>query len=103
MTLTELQHKLDALYPTRYSHFKGTQNPPFICYIEDGSNNFHADNKVYMENTNVNIELYTKTKDLIAEQKIKDMLNENEIPFEKAPTIFIESEGVFQCVFSITI
>lgn len=103
MTLPELAQKLNALYPTRYSHFNSSQETPFICYLDDGSDNFFADNKVYVEGTLVNIELYTKTKDLAAEKKIKDMLNENEIPYDKAPTIFIESEGVYLCTFSITL
>lgn len=103
MTLNELVHKLNSLYPTRYSHFTSKQEPPFICYLDDGSNNFYADNKVFVEGTLVNIELYTETKDFMAEKKIKEMLNENEIPYEQTPTVFIESEGVFQCVFSVTL
>lgn len=103
MTLAELAQRLNNLYPTRYSHFSSAQAPPFICYLDDGSDNFYADNKVYVEGTLVNIELYTNTKDLAAEKKIKNMLDENEIPYDKAPTIFIESEGVFQCTFSVTL
>ncbi|MDM5333434.1 hypothetical protein QUF56_09365 [Ureibacillus composti] len=103
MILQELAEKLNALYPTRYSHFTSAQEPPFICYLDDGSDNFYADNKVLVERTFVNIELYTKTKDLTAEKKIKGMLNDYKIPFQKSPTIFIESEGVFQCTFSITL
>ncbi|WP_336636845.1 hypothetical protein [Lysinibacillus fusiformis] len=103
MTLPELAKRLNSLYPTRYSHFKSAQEPPFICYLDDGSNNFYADNKVFVEGTLVNIELYSKTKDFTAEMKIKDMLTENEIPYEQSPTVFIESEGVFQCTFSVTL
>ncbi|MFL1998352.1 hypothetical protein VYF65_004152 [Lysinibacillus irui] len=103
MTLTELAQKLNSLYPTRYSHFTSAQEPPFICYLDDGSNNFYADNKVFVEGTLINIELYTKTKDFKAETKLKDLLNDNEIPYEQSPTVFIESEGVFQCVFSVTL
>lgn len=104
MTLPELAQKLKALgYPVAYSHFTSFTTPPFICYIDDGSNNFHADNKVFAERILINIELYTKTKDLTAEKKIKDMLNENEIPYKQSPTVFIESEGVFQCTFSVTL
>ncbi|MEK5429710.1 hypothetical protein MKY88_02495 [Lysinibacillus sp. FSL R7-0073] len=103
MTLSELAHELNSLYPTRYSHFSSAQEPPFICYLDDGSNNFYADNKVFMEGALVNIELYTKTKDFTAEKKIKEMLNDNEIPYEQSPTVFIESEGVFQCIFSVTL
>ena len=103
MTLTELAQGLNKIYPTRYSHFTSKQEPPFICYIDDGSNPLFADNKVLVEGTYIDIELYTKTKDLAAERKIKQFLNENELPYTKSPTVFIESEGIFQCVFSIEI
>lgn len=102
-TLDQLAQGLNAIYPTRYSHFSTLQEPPFICYLDDGSDNFCADNKVLIEGTLLNIELYTKIKDFTAEKKIKDFLNENELPFEKSPTVFIKTEGVFQCIFSITL
>lgn len=102
MTLTELAQKLNSLgYPVAYSHFKTTQTPPFIVYLDQNSDNFSADNTIYHEVENVDIELYTIKKDLAAEKKIKDLLKENELPFETSPMIWIQSEGVFQKVFSI--
>lgn len=99
--LPELADALNALYPTQYSHFSKKQAPPFICYLEADTENHYADNAPIAEIAYVNVELYTKIKDLGAEQKIKDLLGKNEIPYTKSPTIFIESEGIFQCVFSI--
>ncbi len=101
MNLAQLAQGLNELYPTRYSHFEKKQKPPFICYIDDGEENFHADNEVLVEGTLVNIELYTINKDLVAEKKIKDFLKANKIPYLKTSTVYIESEDVFQCIFSI--
>lgn len=100
-TLPQLAQALNATYPTRYSHFTTAQAPPFICYIDDGEENFHADNTILVEGTIINVELYTKNKDLAAERKVKDLFKLNEIPYEKGPTIFIESEGLFLTTFSI--
>ena len=101
MTLSELAQGLNKLYPTRFSHFTSKQDPPFICYIDTDYDNTSADNKVIVEGAYIDIELYTKTKDLTAERKIKSFLNENELPYTQSPTIHLESEGLFQCVFSI--
>ena len=101
MTLTELAQKLLALgYPVAYSHFKSAQAPPFICYLVVGSDTFTADDTVVSESTYIDIELYSATKNLTAEGKIKTMLKENELPWDYDET-FIKDEGVFKCTFSI--
>lgn len=103
MTLTELAQKLKALgYPVAYSHFKSTQAPPFICYLVVDGDTFTADDTVTSESTYVDIELYSSTKNLVAEGKIKTMLKENELPWSY-DEIFINDEGVFKCTFSIQI
>lgn len=101
MTMSELAQALNIIYPTRFSHFTSSQEPPFICYIDTDYENMSADNKVIVEGSYIDIELYTDKKDLTAEQNIKSFLNHNELPYTQSPTIWIESEGLFQCVFSI--
>ena len=63
---------------------------------------FSADNKPIHETTFVDIELYSTTKNLVAESKIKAMLTENELSWDYVET-YIESEGVFKCTYSITL
>lgn len=106
MSLEELYEALVKLnYPVAYSHFVPTEDepapsPPFICYLVIDSDTFSADNKVLKEFIYVDIELYVKNKDLVAEQAIKKMLNENELPWSY-DEVFIKAEGVFKCTFSI--
>ena len=100
-TLAELAQGLSAIYPTQFSHFEKKQAPPYICYIDTGEENFYADDNVFIEGTIVDIELYTARKDLKAEKRIKDFLKANELPYTFYPSIRIESEGLFQCVFNI--
>jgi len=101
MTLAELKKILDATgYPVAYSHFSSKQQPPFICYLEDNSSNFSADNKVYHKGKDIFIELYTSKKDLVAEKKLEDLLDENEIPYDSDET-YIESEKIFQKIYEV--
>lgn len=99
--LEQLASILNAIYPTRYSHFDEKQQTPFICYISDGDDNFHADNTIYAERPSVDIELYTSYKDLDAEKAISRMLLANDLIYDKSPTIFIQAEETYQTVFTI--
>lgn len=104
MTLGELTKVLEATgYPVAYSHFtatpgKSVPKPPYICYLVDGSANLMADNKVYHKINDLNIELYTIKKDLVAEAKLEQVLDDYEIPYESFGT-FIESEKLFQKIY----
>ena len=99
LTLPQLAQKLNAIYPTAYSHFKSAQPLPFICYLVVSGDTFAADNTVLTESVYVDIELYSATKNLAAEKKIKDMLKENELPWSY-DEVFIDGEGAFKCTFS---
>lgn len=101
MTLGELTKILEATgYPVAYSHFTATPTkpvpaPPYICFLVDGSANLMADNKVYHKINDLNIELYTIRKDLVAEANIEKVLDDHEIPYDSYET-FIESEKMYQ-------
>lgn len=102
-TLAELAEGLETLgYPVAYSHFNDSQKPPFICYLVKKSNPFSADDTVLVEEIDVDIELYVKEKDVKVEKRLKEMLKANGLIWEYLEG-FIPSEGVFQCVFSITL
>jgi len=104
MTLAELKKILDATgYPVAYSHFIATPGnpvpaPPYICFLVDGSANLMADNKVYHKINDLNIELYTIKKDLVAEAKLEQVLDDHDIPYESYGT-FIESEKMYQKIY----
>ncbi|MED1299817.1 hypothetical protein P4U65_04510 [Bacillus pacificus] len=104
MNLIELKKILDATgYPVSYSHFTATPTkpvpaPPYICFLVDGSANLMADNKVYHKINDLNIELYTTKKDLVAEAKLEKVLDDHEIPYDSYGT-FIESEKMYQKIY----
>lgn len=86
--------------PFAYDHFAEGESPdpPFICYLLSGSDNFAADGRVYFKINDVNIELYTDTKDLSAEQKLEDVLDKYDIFYEKSET-WIDSEKLYEVLY----
>lgn len=95
-----LQILNETKIPFAYHHFAEGESPepPFICYLLPGSNNFSADGKVYYKINEVHIELYTDCKDLAAEQKLEDVLDEHGIFYNKSET-WIESEKLYEVLY----
>lgn len=95
-----LQILNETQIPYAYHHFaKGeSPEPPFICYLLPGSNNFSADGKVYYKINEVHIELYTDLKDLAVEQQLEDVLDEHGIFYNKSET-WIESEKLYEVLY----
>ena len=87
--------------PFAYHHFAEGEavEPPFICYLLTGSNNFAADGKVYHKINEVHIELYTDLKDLAVEQQVEDVLDEHEIFYNKSE-VWIKSEKLYEVLYS---
>lgn len=103
MTLQELKIILEQTgFPVAYSHFNEPQTPPFIAYIVDDSSNVFADDNVLHEIENVQIELYTTKKDLTIEKKVKDVLKQNNLPYETSET-FIQSENLYQKIYEVSL
>jgi hypothetical protein len=106
MTLSELNLILQTTgFPVAYSHFVESDNeplpaPPFITYLVLYSSNFSADNVIYKQFQNLQIELYTDRKDLEAEAIVEAVLNDNEIPFATTES-YIESEQLFQKIYEV--
>jgi hypothetical protein len=86
--------------PFAYDHFSEGESPdpPFICYLLPGSDNFSADGRVYFKITDVRIELYTDTKDLTAESKLETVLDTHGIFYNKDET-WIDSEKLYEVLY----
>ena len=96
-----LQILSETQIPFAYHHFAEGESPepPFICYLLPGSNNFSADGKVYYKINEVHIELYTDFKDLAVEQQWEDVLDEHGIFYNKSET-WIESEKLYEVLYT---
>jgi hypothetical protein len=101
MTLSELVTILKATgYPVAYSHFPTRPSIPFITYLEYDSDNFHADNRTYKQIRNINVELYTDKKDLVAESKLETLFDANDLAYQSYE-VYLETEKLFQKVYQI--
>lgn len=87
--------------PFAYDHFAEGEapDPPFICYLLPGSNNFSADGVAYFKVNEVRMELYTDTKDLSVEQNVEAVLDQHGFFYEKSET-WIESEKLYEVLYS---
>lgn len=105
MTLPELKDKLKSLnLPIAYRCFAVGQVPelPYIVYYADEDIAFYADDIVYHEGYAVTIEVYTEKKDMELEKKVKQLLNDNELPYESYES-FLNSENMYLKAYEIEI
>lgn len=104
MTLNELKNILDTLgINVAYSHFVKETSTPYLVYYVDGTDNMLADNKVFYKNVGVTIELYTDKKDVALEERLEELLNQNELPYEIVSETYIDSEEVYEIVYQISL
>ena len=102
MTIENLVEMLQELkIPFAYDHFAEGESPdpPFICYLIPGSDNFAADGRVYFRLNEVRIEMYTDFKDPSLESRVEDVLDRHEIFYNKSET-WIQSEKLYEVMYS---
>ena len=100
--MEELLQMLEEMgLPFAYHHFAEGESPepPFVCYLLPGSNNFSADGKVYYNINEVHIELYTDWKDLAVEQGVEAVLDEHGVFYNKSE-VWIESEKLYEVLYT---
>ena len=86
--------------PVAYDHFAEGESPdpPFLCYLLPGSDNFAADGRVYYKMSEVRIELYTDFKDVSLEEKVTAVLDNHGIFYEQSE-VWIEEEKLYEVAF----
>ncbi len=87
--------------PFAYDHFAEGEavDPPFLCYLLPGSDNFSADGMAYFKANQVHIELYTDLKDLSVEQKVEAVLDEHGIFYDRSE-VWIEEEKLYEVLYT---
>ena len=102
MTQTELMEMVAEIeLPFAYDHFAEGESPepPFVCFLLPGSDNFSADGRVYHKISIVHIELYTDLKDLELESSLEAVLDERGIFYDKTE-VWIDSEKLYEVLYS---
>ena len=87
--------------PFAYDHFAEGESPepPFLCYLLPGSDNFSADGRVYYRISEVNLELYTDKKDLPCESAVETVLDSHGIFYNKTE-VWIGSERLYEVLYT---
>lgn len=99
MTLKEVAQMVASVgYPSRYSHFNETPQPPYIVYYYPSETDPHADNSNYINKRQCFVELYTKTKDDTAESAVEAVLKASGLSWYKQ-TDFLNDERLFQTTY----
>jgi len=105
MTIEQLAAMLQRSgIPFAYDHFAEGESPepPFICYLLPGSDNFAADGKVYFKINEVRIELYTDKKDVSVEKRVEDVLDDKGIYYNKSE-VWISEERLYEVLYSFEV
>ncbi|MGN0293276.1 MAG: hypothetical protein ACI4D3_04645 [Lachnospiraceae bacterium] len=105
MRIEELAAMLQEMdLPFAYDHFAEGESPepPFICYLLPGSDNFAADGRVYFRINEVRIELYSDSKDVGLESKVEAVLDSHGIFYNKSE-VWIQSEKLYEILYSFEV
>lgn len=105
MRIEELAAMLQEMdIPFAYDHFAEGESPepPFICYLLPGSDNFAADGRVYFRINEVRIELYSDSKDVGLESKMEAVLDSHGIFYNKSE-VWIQSEKLYEILYSFEV
>ena len=98
----EMLGKLDL--PFAYDHFAEGESPdpPFICFLYPKNIPTGADNTVYYQLHELDIELYTDKKEPPLERKVEKLLTDHEIFFRKSE-VWIEEEKMYEVLYEVAI
>ena len=102
MTHAEMMEMLaETGIPFAYDHFAEGEavDPPFLCFLYPGSDNFAADGKVYAKISEVHLELYTDRKDPETEAVLEAVLDAHGIFYDKTE-VWIESEKLYEVLYA---
>lgn len=96
MTLKELKHRCkEAGFKYAYGAFKNSTEPPHLVAICMETDNFMADNKVYVKDIPVQLDYTYIEKDIAMQNKIEDEIL-NDIPWNKTEETYLSDEKVWQ-------
>lgn len=96
MTLQELKTRCTkAGFKYAYGQFKKSTEPPHLVAIATGTDNFMADNKVYMKDIPIQLDYTYLVKDLTMQNKIEDEIL-GDVAWNKSDETYLSDEDVWQ-------
>ena len=105
MTYDEIASMIDSteLNNAYYQYPEGeAPELPYILFYYPNRDDFQADDKNYAKIPQLNIELYTKEKDFEKEKLIEDLLDANDITYDKEEQ-YIEAEEMYEVLYTMEV
>lgn len=105
MTHNEIAEMLEeTVLPVAYDHFVEGEapDPPFICFLYPGSENFSADGQVWFKIQRLHVELYSDEKDPDLEDRLEAVLDRHGLFYNKTET-WIESEKLYEVLYTMEV
>ena len=105
MTFKEINTMIESIgLPSTYYSFPESQAPalPYLVFYYPSNDDFSADNVNYVPIVNLNIELYTESKDFDTEKAVEDVLQSNRLYFAKSET-YLTSEEMYEVLYQMQI
>lgn len=96
MTLEELKQRCEEQgFKYAYGVFKKPTDPPHLIAIFRDTDNFMADNIVYVKDNPIQLEYTYIDKDITEQNKIEDIILAD-IAWEKTEEVYLSGEEVWQ-------
>lgn len=96
MTLEELKTRCIAQgFQYAYGVFKNPTEPPHLIAIIRDTDNFMADNKVYLKKTPIQLDYTYIDKDVTEQNKIEDIIL-SDIAWNKTEETYLSDEDIWQ-------
>lgn len=105
MTFDEVKQMMDEIgIPTTYMQWPSQAVPPlpFTVFYYPNSDNFGADDEVYVHIEALNIELYTPTKSPQDERRVEEVLRKYGLYWNKTEAI-LTSEYMYEVLYEMEI
>lgn len=96
MTLEELKTRCEAQgFKYAYGVFKNPTEPPHLIAIMRDTDNFMADNKVYLKKTPIQLDYTYLDKDVTEQNKIEDVIL-SDVAWNKTEETYLSDEDIWQ-------
>lgn len=103
MTLADLKTRCETQgFKYAYGIFKKPTEPPHLIAITRDTNNFKADNLVYLKDTPIQLDYTYINKNVEEQNKIEDVILAD-IAWDKTEEVYLSDEDVWQVSYFFNI
>ena len=99
---TTLFRQLQSLgLPVAYGYHSEWKDPPYLCIIGAGQEQFPADDTYYTTRNLTQIEYYFAKKDANFEESIEQLLLGQGLLYDKSEDVYLEDQDIFLIYYTV--